>query len=403
MKQNNPMTILCISSYEKGAEFMKQAKKEGCKVILITSQSLENADWPRESIDQIYYIADVQKEWKKNDLIYSASYLARSEKIDRIVALDDYDVEKAAALREHLRVPGMGDTTVRYFRDKLAMRKRAKEVGILVPDFIHVLNYDALREFMNTVSPPWVLKPRLHAGAIGIKKIHEPEELWRALDELGDEQSFYLLETYLPGKIYHVDTIIFNNEVQFSIAHEYGLPPLEVAHEGRVFSSRTMLRDSEKAIELRKLNAQVLKGMGLVQGVSHTEFIEDNDGKIYFLETSARVGGAHIAELVEAESGINLWAEWAKIEVMKGEGTYTLPKVQNDYAAILLSLAKQEHPDLSFYNDPEIVWRLNKKYHAGLIIKSESKEKVESMLVQYTERFYNDFFARHDMQDRPVD
>ena len=35
---------------------------------------------------------------------------ARTKKIDRIVALDEYDMETAATLREHLRVPGMGLT-----------------------------------------------------------------------------------------------------------------------------------------------------------------------------------------------------------------------------------------------------------------------------------------------------
>ena len=397
------MTILCISSYEKGSEFMRQAKSDGCKVLLLTSQSLENANWPRESIDNIYFIPDVNKEWKLTDVISGVSFLARSEKIDRIVALDDYDVEKAAALREHLRVPGMGETTVRYFRDKLAMRKRAQEVGILVPDFVGILNYDDIREFMNRVEPPYVLKPRLHAGAIGIKKINQQEELWRAIDKLGDEQSFYLLEKFISGKIFHVDTIIFKGEVQFSIAHEYGLPPLEVAHEGRVFSTRTMDRESDKAKKLLKVNSDVMKGMGLVQGISHTEFIEDENGKIYFLETSARVGGANIADLVESESGINLWAEWAKIEMLRGVGNYTLPKIKNDYAAILISLAKQEWPDLSNYDEPEVVWKLQKRHHAGLIIKSDDKDKVESLLIQYTKRFYDDFFAREDMKYRPVD
>ena len=110
------------------------------------------------------------------DVIYGVSFLSRKHKLNRIVALDDFDVEKAASLREHLRTPGMGDTTARYFRDKLAMRMRAKEVGILVPDFVHVLNHDEINQFMENNEPPYVLKPRLQAGAIGIKKINNPIE-----------------------------------------------------------------------------------------------------------------------------------------------------------------------------------------------------------------------------------
>jgi hypothetical protein len=48
------LTILCISSYEKGHDFMKECKAHGCRVLLLTSKSLENAGWPRESIDEIF-------------------------------------------------------------------------------------------------------------------------------------------------------------------------------------------------------------------------------------------------------------------------------------------------------------------------------------------------------------
>ena len=134
--------------------------------------ALKDENWPRESIDETFYMPDVQKEWKLEDALLGVSFMARNETIDRIVALDDFDVETAATLREHLRVPGMGDTTARYFRDKLAMRTKARDEGLLVPEFIHVLNYDQLREFMQRVPPPWVLKPRSMAGSMGIKKIH---------------------------------------------------------------------------------------------------------------------------------------------------------------------------------------------------------------------------------------
>ena len=86
------------------------------------------------------------------------------------MALDDFDVEMAAMLREDLHVPGMGETTSRAFRDKLAMRSRARSAGIRCPAFIHVLNHEALRSWIAHVAPPWVLKPRSQAAAIGIKK-----------------------------------------------------------------------------------------------------------------------------------------------------------------------------------------------------------------------------------------
>ena len=71
---------------------------------------------------------------------------------------------------------------------------------------------------------------------------------------------------------------------------------------------------------MQAINAQLLEAFGLQRGVSHTEFIRAGDGQIYFLETSARVGGAYIVDVVEAATGVNLWREWAKIEIAGEHG-----------------------------------------------------------------------------------
>ena len=396
------LTVLCLASYYKGNDFIRECHRQGCRTLLLTSQSLKDEKWPRDSIDEIFYIPDVQKEWKMDDAILGVSYMARNETIDRIVALDDFDVEKAAALREHLRVAGMGDTTARYFRDKLAMRAKARDEGLPVPEFIHVLNYARLREFMERVPAPWVLKPRTMAGSMGIKKVTSADEFWAALELLGDKQSFYLLEQYVPGDIYHVDSIFYENELLFAIASRYGRPPMDVSHEGDIFTTRTLPLGSDEAKPIIDLNKKVMKAFGMVRGVSHSEFIQGRDGKLYFLETSARVGGAHIVDLVEAATGINLWAEWAKLEIAGGKAPYKPPAPGKDSAGLMVSLAKQEHPDTSAYNDPEIVWRMNeKKHHVGLIVKSPDPKRVQQLLENYTERMRQDFLAWQPPLERP--
>jgi hypothetical protein len=396
------LTILCLASYFKGLDFIGECRRQGCRVLLLTSHSLRDEEWPRQNIDQIFYMPDVEKKWKIDDVLLGVSYMARSENIDRIVPLDDFDVETAAMLREHLRVPGMGDSTARYFRDKLAMRTKARDEGLAVPEFIHILNHGKLHDFLNRVPPPWVLKPRSLAGSIGIKKIASAEELWAALQLLGDQQSYYLLEQYVPGDIYHVDTIVYECELLFAIASRYGRPPMEVSQEGDIFTTRTLPRGSAEERPLLALNEKVLRAFGLVRGVSHSEFIAGRDGRLYFLETSARVGGAHIADLVEAATGINLWAEWAKIEIAGGKAPYRPPVAKNDSAGLLISLARQEQPDTSGYNDPEIVWRLNdKKHHAGLIVKSPDPGRAQELVDNYTQRFRQDFFASEPPRDKP--
>jgi biotin carboxylase len=397
------MTILCLASYEKGHEFLRECKRQGWTVVLITAESIrDSAHWPMESIDEIFYLPDDGQHWNPAHMRNAVSFLARTRVFDRIVALDDFDVELAAMIREHLRIPGMGETTAHYFRDKLAMRMRAAEAGLNVPEFMLVSNHPQLAAFLESVPGPWLLKPRSMAGAIGIKKIHQAAEFWKIVEGLGDEQSNYLLERFVPGDIFHVDSIVYERKVCFAIASAYGTPPLEVAQGGGIFTTRILERDSDTAHRLLAENERVLKALGLQRGVSHTEYIIGReDGRVYFLETSARVGGAHIAELVEAATGINLWAEWARVEVAGGKTPYAPPPACEDYGGLLVSLARQEQPDTTPFNDPEIVWRMAKSHHVGLIVRSASAARVRELLEDYAKRVASDYHAAAPPPDRP--
>jgi biotin carboxylase len=334
-----PTTVLCLSSYLKGQEFIRECKQLGCRVLLITVEKLRDADWPRESIDEVFYMPDL---YGREDVIHGISYLARTEDIARIVPLDEFDLEMASALREHLRIPGMGETTVRYFRDKLAMRMRAREAGILVPDFVGLINNDRVREFLESVPAPWVLKPRSSASAIGIKKLHHPDEVWRIMDELGDKRSFHLLERFVRGQVFHVDSIAWEREIVFHEAHGYVNPPFEVYHGGGLFCTRTLPRDSDVSRALKELDRELMGALGMMRGALHTEFIHgEEDGRFYFLETAARVGGANISDMVEAATGLNLWREWARVEVASARGEeYLAPDARDDSAGLLISLAR---------------------------------------------------------------
>src|SRR5271163_4584983 len=266
MPDSRPLTILCVSSYEKGQEFLRTCKAMGCQVLLLTVEKLRHANWPFECIDEVFTMPE---ELPLQAILYSVSYLARFHQIDRMVALDEFDMENVSALREHMRIPGMGLTTVRYFRDKLAMRARAKEAGIAVPEFVHVLNHRELSDFMERVPSPWLIKPRSQASGIGMKKIHHASELWPLLDQLGDQQSFYLLEQFVPGSVFHVDSVVSEKNILLSEAHAYGTPPLDTTHQGGVFRTRTLPREAEETKDLLDTNRKLLDRLGFLRGVTH--------------------------------------------------------------------------------------------------------------------------------------
>ncbi|MDT4896087.1 MAG: hypothetical protein QOH25_1164 [Acidobacteriota bacterium] len=403
--RTRPLTFVCLASYFKGVEFIRECKRRGARVILVTREKILHEDWPRESLDDVIALPnDAGPEL----FIYAVSQLGRPQKIDRIIALEEFDVITAGLIREHLCMDGMTSAQARVFRDKLMMRVRARAAGIQVPDFVHVLNYDELRDYMARTPAPWVLKPRSDVSAIGIKKLEDSEQVWRAIDTLDARENlrerspFYLLERYVAGDVFHVDSLVQQGKVIFAGASAYGRPPMDVTHQGGVFISRTVRRGSEDERKLLKLNRKLIAALGLMHGAAHAEFIKSaEDGQFYFLEIAARVGGAYIAESLEAASGINIWREWARIEIARDDNSYKLPLQRKEYGGIVLSLARQEYPDTGAYTDEEIVYRVKKRYHVGLVVRSTNLERTDELLNQYARRFHEEFTAVAPPPDRP--
>ena len=395
--QPTPPSVVCLASYFKGGDFIRECKRQGCHVVLITKEKMLNEDWPRDSLDDLIALPN---DAGIDLFIHLAAHLARDRKPDHVVALEEFDVVTAALIREHLNVPGMNSATARTFRDKALMARAARQAGINVPEFVSLINRNEIRCFMETVSPPWVIKPRSDVSAIGVRKVQEADEVWRAIQELDTRERLrersphYLLARFVAGEVFHVDSVVGNGRILFAGANQYGRPPMDVAHQGGAYISSTIARDSDDEKELLSANRKLIMALGLEKGATHAEFIKSSaDGHFYFLEIAARVGGAYIAEVLEAATGINLWREWAKLELSQNKIARKIRPERKCHAGIILSLARQEYADTSAYTDEEIVYRVKKRHHAGLIVSSPNLDRVKELLNQYAGRFAEDFVA----------
>jgi biotin carboxylase len=402
---DRPLNIVCLATYFKGADFIRECKEHGCNVVLITKEKMLREDWPRESLDDLVAVPNDAGPPLFIDLL---AFLARNAKVDRIVALEEFDVVTAALMREHLCLPGLSSSGAKVFRDKLSMAVHSQQADVNVPDFVPLVNSDEVREFMECVPGPWIIKPRSDVSAIGIRKVNEPEEVWRAIDEMNEREnlreraSYYLLARFISGEVFHVDSVVNDGKVVFAGANQYGRPPMQVAHQGGAYVSRTVARGSDDEKVLLATNKKLIKALGLERGATHAEFIKSEaDGKFYFLEIAARVGGAYIADVLEAASGINLWREWARLEIADGKGPAKITPARKDYAGIIMSLAKQEYPDTSAYVEDEIIYRVKKRHHAGLIVRAPRLERVNELLDEYGRRFMEDFVAVAPPPERP--
>ncbi len=307
-----------------GHRFLEEVANLGYRVLLLTIDEHRNAGWPLDAIGEVH---SMPAGMSLQQITNTITYLARSRKFARIVALDRFNVEIAAALREHLRIPGMGVTTARYFSDRAAARIKAAHMGIEVPACMLVANYDELRHFMQAVPAPWLLTPRSASCGIDSQQLCEPEQVWRALDALGDHQSGFLLEQSIEADRIYVDSLTADGKVLFSAVSPNRAGSSEGAEASELLPPGKKSTTTAEIEQLRRANTALLSSMRMARGVTHTEFLRSRStGEFYFMETAANVDDRCVAAMMQETHELNLWREWARLEVaaMRGE-PYALP------------------------------------------------------------------------------
>lgn len=396
--------IVCIASFFKGNDFFEQCHEAGWLVTLVTRRGLLGEQWAWTSLSEVKTVPDNSVA---DDYVRAVTNIAGTGKIDRIVGVDEFDVLTAAQAREHLQIEGISNSYALRFRDKLRMRRLAEKVGLPCPEFTGVFNPSEINAFLDRVPAPWVVKPRTEVNAFGIRKCETKDEVWQTLKEFDrrntwrDHPSQFLIEKFVEGRVFHVDSVVADGKISVCGASVYGETPMKVSHGGGVFTTSVLPHNSSETKELEKLNKKLLKGFEYERGIAHAEFLQSAEtGKFYFLEVGARVGGAYIADVLEQACGFNLWREWAKIEMEDDENPYKLPKCRKEYAGIALALSKHEKPDTSHYTDAEIVRRVSKSNHVGLIFCSRQHARIGELLEIYTERITDDFLTTAPTKQR---
>ena len=396
--------IVCIASEQKGNEFLEQASANGWRVTLVTRKNLLDLPWAWDAISEV---RSVEEPAQPLDYVRAITNIAGSEKIDRVVGLDEFDVITGALTREHLQIPGMTSSYLRRFRDKLTMRNVAAASGIPCPEFIGAFNENDINDFLARVPAPWIVKPRFEVSAFGIRKCETAEQVWAVLKDLDDRNNWrdhpsqFVIERFVEGRVFHVDSVVESGKVRAAGVSQYGTTPFSVTHDGGVFTSSIVPYRASVRKSLETVNSQLLKAFEYDRGVTHAEFLQSSaTGEIFLLEVACRVGGAYIANVLEYACGFNLWREWAKLETATKEHPYRTPKLRKDNAGIALALANTDEPNTDNYNDEEIVYRVKKSRHVGLIFHSKSQKRVEELLSGYSERIANDFLAVAPAKER---
>ena len=134
-----------------------------------------------------------------------------------------------------------------------------------MPEFCRVLNYDELARLHGRGACPMAAEAaRGSFGAGNPQDRASRSNCGARWTNWATEQSRFLLEQFVPGDIFHVDSIVSEGKVVFAVVHQYGRPPMQVMHEGGVFTTRTVDRASRdwKQLTEDECEARAVAGDG---------------------------------------------------------------------------------------------------------------------------------------------
>jgi biotin carboxylase len=229
--------------------------------------------------------------------------IARKYGVKHIVACQELVLQRAAALRETLGLPGQTPSSALAFRDKLVMKQHAQRGGVPVARHRRVTSLTEVREFAREFGFPIVLKPRDGAGSIDAQIIRHEAGL-AAVDV--SRVAGKLVESYVPGTIYHVNGVVVNGRTVLSWPSRYA----NVLAEFTSGASRvdvTLEADDPLAARLVEFNERVLAALpGPEHFGFHTEIFHTPDDQFVLCEIASRSGGAAVKEIIRAAFDVDI-------------------------------------------------------------------------------------------------
>ena len=206
-------------------------------------------------------------------------------------------------LLRKMGIPCNSAETERIATDKYLMRCVMRDAGINCPQFVLVENgFDKNR--VKDFQYPLIIKPVDLSSSRGVMKIDSVDDIDVAVEyALGwSKKKQAIIEEFIEGSEYSGESIAYNGKYKLLVVTEKSTtgPPhfVETGHKQPASLTPEMLANVEETL-YKAFNA-----MGIKYGAIHPEFRITSEGKVYFMEIGARMGGDCIgSDLVPLSTG----------------------------------------------------------------------------------------------------
>lgn len=233
--------------------------------------------------------------------------IARTQNIDAALTdQTDIAVRSVAYVAENLGLPGISYETACLFTDKFLMRERCKQLGIKTLPYQLTTSLEEAMAFFDALDSDAIIKPLDNQGSRGVQRVSTREELKAKYAEAAQysRNNMVLIEKYATGQEFVVEAACLKGTYRTLICgdtHYFDIPDAFAA-TSRMFPSEA---DPSLSQRVEKLNEAVITGFGLTSGLSHSEYVMD-ENDIYLIESAARGGGVFISsDLIHLGYGLD--------------------------------------------------------------------------------------------------
>ncbi|SDK20946.1 Biotin carboxylase [Actinopolyspora mzabensis] len=303
---------------------------DGHELWLITSSSAVSEEAERRAAELAGFEEVVEIEaYSSSALLESHAHrLHREVAFDSVLAMSEFDLLRAARLRQDWNLPGQHPDSVIPYRDKHEMKRCLTERGIPVAEFDAVDDATGLLSFVRDSDLPVVVKPRRGASSEGVNVLRDSDELHEFLADgplYGDHPAHLLAEKYIPNTMYNVDGIVVDGVIR--VCWPSSTTSCLGFEDGANLVAAALEPDDPWCSELIGLVEAAVDALPTpATSIFHAEVFLTEDGELMLNEIGCRIGGAKVRDIIELAFGVDLVEWYVRALFSSGESRFAPPR-----------------------------------------------------------------------------
>lgn len=334
MEEKKTIAILGASVGQK--TLYQKAKEMGLRVI---GFACDKGVLEEGMYDEFYDISVVDTD--------SIVNVCRQRGVDGIVTnASEFLMPLASAIASQLGLCCTPSETINKIQNKKAVRELTADIKDLSKPKTYIYPNKTFESF------PCVVKPIKGASKMGVSFCKNEKEFTEALEYAGNGKVDILVEEYIPGREFSVESLSFKGKhqvIQITDKDSSGPPHfVELGHH-----QPSALPDNVKE-RITDCVKDILDCVGFKNGATHIEMkYDETSDNLYLIEINCRGGGDHISDtLVSLTTDCDYIGEMINIAL----DSYIPKSYKNIGYAGICYLSKQNKGILKYFSSPSPEW-----------------------------------------------